>query len=102
MGRARHSRQLCVSWVSGPHTLSHNSASTLTEATARYIKTDINKDTRSRPELKANLDFITSRIPMGSWGEPDDFKGVAVFMASDASAYMSGENIVIDGGFMAR
>ena len=68
----------------------------------RYIKTDINKDTRSKPELKANFDFITSRIPMGDWGEPEDFKGVAVFMASEASAYMSGENIVIDGGYMAR
>ena len=68
----------------------------------RYIATDINKDTRTKPENKANFDFITSRIPMGKWGDPDDFKGVAVFMASDASAYMSGENIVIDGGYMAR
>jgi len=39
---------------------------------------------------------------MGDWGEPEDFKGVAAFMASEASAYMSGENIVIDGGYMAR
>jgi 2-dehydro-3-deoxy-D-gluconate 5-dehydrogenase len=68
----------------------------------RYIETDINKDTRTKPELKANFEFINSRIPMGVWGKPDDFRGVAVFMASDASAYMSGENIVIDGGFMAR
>jgi len=67
-----------------------------------YIKTDLNKDTRTDPQLKANFDFITSRIPMGDWGEPEDFKGVAVFMASEASAYMSGENIVIDGGYMAR
>jgi NAD(P)-dependent dehydrogenase (short-subunit alcohol dehydrogenase family) len=86
----------------GKRLLPLNGVAALTEAIARYIKTDINKDTRSRPELKANFDFITSRIPMGSWGEPDDFKGVAVFMASDASAYMSGENIVIDGGYMAR
>ena len=69
---------------------------------SRYIKTDINKDTRSKPELKADFDFITSRIPMGDCGEPDDFKGVSVFVASQASAYMSGENIVTDGGYMAR
>lgn len=67
-----------------------------------YIATDINKDVRTKPEYKANYDSITSRIPMGHWGDADDFKGVAVFMASDASAYMSGENIVIDGGWMAR
>jgi len=67
-----------------------------------YIATDINKDVRTKPEYKANYDSITSRIPMGRWGDADDFKGVAVFMASDASAYMSGENLVIDGGWMAR
>lgn len=68
----------------------------------RYIATDINVDTRTKPEYKANYDAITGRIPMGRWGEADDFKGVAVFMASSASSYMSGENIVIDGGWMAR
>ena len=68
----------------------------------RYIATDINKDVRTMPENKANYDNITSRIPMGHWGDADDFKGVAVFMASKASGYMSGENVVIDGGWMAR
>lgn len=70
--------------------------------TLRYIATDINKDVRTQPEHKAVFDIINSRIPMGRWGDADDFKGVAVFMASPASAYMSGENIVIDGGWMAR
>ena len=68
----------------------------------RYIATDINADTRTKPEHKANFDAITNRIPMGRWGNAEEFKGVAVFMASEASAYMSGENIVIDGGWMAR
>lgn len=67
-----------------------------------FIATDINKDVRTKPEYKTNYDSITSRIPMGHWGDANDFKGVAVFMASDASSYMSGENIVIDGGWMAR
>lgn len=100
MGPARDSRQLRVPRVSG--LLLCTGAGVRTDPDTRYIKTDINKDVWSGPEHKANFDFITSRIPMGDWGVPDDFKGVAVFMASDASAYMSGENIVIDGGFMAR
>ncbi|KAK4081191.1 uncharacterized protein Triagg1_2723 [Trichoderma aggressivum f. europaeum] len=45
---------------------------------------------------------IVTRIPMGHWGKPEDFKGPAVFLASDASSYVSGETIVVDGGWMAR
>ncbi|EFY95198.1 2-dehydro-3-deoxy-D-gluconate 5-dehydrogenase [Metarhizium robertsii ARSEF 23] len=66
------------------------------------IATDINKDVRTEPEYREHYDFLTKRIPMGRWGVADDFKGVAVFMASKASCYMSGENLVIDGGWLAR
>jgi len=98
MGWSWHPRELCVSRVSRAL---HVDEEKLADR-CRYIATDINKDVRTKPENKANFDFLTSRIPMGKWGDPDDFKGVAVFMASDASAYMSGENLVIDGGYMAR
>ncbi|OJJ45276.1 hypothetical protein ASPZODRAFT_70022 [Penicilliopsis zonata CBS 506.65] len=66
-----------------------------------YIATDMNADTRS----DSNSDYyksITQRIPMGRWGDPRDFKGPAVFLASDASSYMTGEIIMVDGGWMAR
>lgn len=40
---------------------------------------------------------VLERIPAGRWGEPDDFKGPIVFLASAASNYVSGELIVVDG-----
>lgn len=54
----------------------------------------INNPTRSRQ--------IMERIPEGRWGVPSDFEGVVVFLASAASDYVSGETIVVDGGWMGR
>lgn len=62
--------------------------------TCRYIATDMNTDTRNNPD-QAYYQSILARIPMGHWGKPEDFKGPAVFLASDASSYVSGETIVV-------
>ncbi|MBM3934436.1 MAG: glucose 1-dehydrogenase [SAR202 cluster bacterium] len=43
--------------------------------------------------------LINQRIPQGRWGEPDDFAGVAVFLASRASDYVTGSVIAVDGGY---
>jgi len=64
-----------------------------------YIRTDmnealINNETRARQ--------ILERIPMGRWGDPEDFKGPVVWLASKASAYVSGEIVTVDGGWMGR
>ncbi|WP_181348173.1 SDR family oxidoreductase [Thalassobacillus sp. CUG 92003] len=64
-----------------------------------YIATDmntalINDDTRSRQ--------ILERIPASRWGIPDDFKGSVVFLASDASNYVNGHILTVDGGWMGR
>lgn len=40
---------------------------------------------------------ISERIPAGRWGEPGDFAGPVVFLASDASQYVCGELLVVDG-----
>ena len=40
-----------------------------------------------------------SRVPMRRWGEPDDFGGVAVYLASDASRFHTADTLVIDGGY---
>ncbi|MCI0513746.1 2-dehydro-3-deoxy-D-gluconate 5-dehydrogenase KduD [candidate division KSB1 bacterium] len=45
---------------------------------------------------------ILDRIPAGRWGEPEDLKGIVVFLASEASAYMQGYTVAVDGGWLAR
>lgn len=45
---------------------------------------------------------ILDRIPAGRWAGPEDFKGVAVFLAGRGSAYVSGEVLTVDGGWMGR
>ncbi|MDR3560411.1 MAG: 2-dehydro-3-deoxy-D-gluconate 5-dehydrogenase KduD [Negativicutes bacterium] len=45
---------------------------------------------------------ILARIPSGRWGTPEDMKGAAVYLASEASDYLQGHTIVVDGGWMGR
>ncbi|WP_187356518.1 gluconate 5-dehydrogenase [Flavobacterium ajazii] len=46
-------------------------------------------------------DFIISRTPAGRWGEPEDLAGTAVFLASEASNFINGQVIYVDGGILA-
>lgn len=64
-----------------------------------YIDTDNTEALRNDPDRAAS---ILSRIPAGRWGTPDDFKGPTVFLASEASAYMHGHIMLVDGGWMGR
>ena len=43
---------------------------------------------------------VMPRIPLRRWGAPDDFAGVAVYLASDASKWHTGDTFVIDGGYL--
>ena len=45
---------------------------------------------------------ILARIPTGRWGTPEDMKGLAVFLASDAAEYLQGQVIAVDGGWLGR
>lgn len=64
-----------------------------------YIATNNTQALREDPDRSQ---AILSRIPAARWGEPKDFKGPVVFLCSEASAYMNGHVMVVDGGWMAR
>ncbi len=61
-----------------------------------WIATDM---TQAAQDAPAFTEKVIPRIPARRWGEPADFGGMAVYLASDASAYQSGTTIVIDGGY---
>ncbi|KAI0948054.1 hypothetical protein AcW1_009659 [Taiwanofungus camphoratus] len=64
-----------------------------------YIATQMNEKLLQDP---VRLRQISERIPAGRWGEPRDFAGPVVFLASKASQYVCGELLVVDGGWMGR
>ncbi len=64
-----------------------------------YIDTDNTEALRNDP---VRSEQILGRIPAGRWGEPQDFKGPVVFLASKAANYMSGHTMLVDGGWMGR
>jgi 2-dehydro-3-deoxy-D-gluconate 5-dehydrogenase len=64
-----------------------------------FIHTDLTEDLVNDPGEGASL---LARIPAQRWGLPEDLKGIAVFLASAASNYVSGAVIPVDGGFLAR
>ncbi|MCP5119059.1 MAG: SDR family oxidoreductase, partial [bacterium] len=64
-----------------------------------YIATDNTAALRADPVRNP---AITSRIPAGRWGEPEDFAGSIVFLASRASDYVTGTILAVDGGWLAR
>jgi 2-dehydro-3-deoxy-D-gluconate 5-dehydrogenase len=64
-----------------------------------YMATDVTGPLRADPVRNP---AILARIPAGDWGEPADLQGAVVYLASDASRYVHGSVLVVDGGWLAR
>lgn len=64
-----------------------------------YMATTMNHDLL---QDEARYPQITARIPAGKWGTPKDLAGITVFLASEASDYVTGTIIPVDGGYIAR
>jgi 2-dehydro-3-deoxy-D-gluconate 5-dehydrogenase len=61
-----------------------------------WLKTDLTRQVYEHPEWNP---AILNRTPAGRWGLPDDMRGIAVFLASHASDFITGTAIPVDGGF---
>ena len=64
-----------------------------------YMETDNTKQIR---EDEKRNEEILSRIPAERWGQPEDLVGTAIFLSSNASNYINGHTIAVDGGWLAR
>jgi 2-deoxy-D-gluconate 3-dehydrogenase len=64
-----------------------------------YMETDAAMPLLKDPVRSKSL---MARIPAARWGQPEDLQGLAVFLASDASSYINGFTIAVDGGWLGR
>ena len=58
--------------------------------------TELNLPLLDDPEVNAG---VVAKVPMGRWGEPREIAGLALFLASDASSYVTGAALTVDGGY---
>jgi 2-deoxy-D-gluconate 3-dehydrogenase len=65
-----------------------------------WIDTDLTK--RARREVAGLEEKVRARTPQGRWGTPEDLAGIAVFLASRASDFVTGTAIPVDGGYSAQ
>ena len=63
-----------------------------------YILTDLNKPLVEDPEFDA---WVKGKVPMARWGKPEELIGAAIYLASDASSYVNGHVLIVDGGWTA-
>jgi len=84
-------RSLAIEWA--PHGVRVNCIA------PAYVETAMTDGLRRNEHLR---DGLVAQIPIGRFGTPDDVSGAAVFLASDAAAYVTGTTLFVDGGWTAR
>jgi 2-deoxy-D-gluconate 3-dehydrogenase len=84
-------RLLACEWA--PHNINVNAIA------PGYMAT---RNTQALQDDPVRSKQILERIPAGRWGKPDDLKGAVVFLASEASSYINGYTLAVDGGWLAR
>ncbi len=97
----------------GPYTASKGGLKNLTKAMALewgkhnlqcngigpgYFATEMTRSLKDDPDFNG---WITGRTPQGRWGDPSELVGPAVFLASDASSYVNGQVLYVDGGILS-
>jgi 2-deoxy-D-gluconate 3-dehydrogenase len=65
-----------------------------------FINTDLTKT--AKVQIPGLEERVLARTPAARWGEPEDFAGIAVFLASAASDYVTGTAIPVDGGYSVQ
>ena len=65
-----------------------------------WIDTDLTRG--ARKEVEGLNERVLARTPAQRWGVPGDFAGIAVFLASPASDFLTGAAIAVDGGFSVQ
>lgn len=84
-------RLLACEWA--PHDINVNAIA------PGYMETRVTQPLRDDPVRNRQ---ILERIPAARWGKPEDLKGAVVFLASDASKYINGYTLAVDGAWLAR
>jgi NAD(P)-dependent dehydrogenase (short-subunit alcohol dehydrogenase family) len=84
-------RQLALDW--GQYGIRVNNVS------PGYVRTDMTKGSYGDPVLREER---TRRMIFDRWAEPEDLAGACIFLASDLSSYITGQDIIVDGGWEAK